>query len=109
MADVVVRRSGQTVSLSPDDCLVVTLPDLGGAGYEWSVLKLPPFLEVESIAANYPDSDPQRGSVAPGAAGQWRVVIRAQREGEGAVVLKLARRWETSPAKTFRVDVKVTP
>ena len=106
MATTVVSQSGQTVSLSRGDCLEVTQPDLGGAGYEWSIMKLPSFLVVESIAANSPEEDHQ-GISAPGAAGQWRIVICAHREGEGVVTLKLARQWEESPAKTFHVNVIV--
>jgi predicted secreted protein len=100
--DVEVRKSGARVVVSEGDRVVVRVPEIASAGYQWSVEELTGPLELEA-------SDLTLGSAAPGAAAERVVALRAAGGGEGRLVLALRRPWEREEpaADHFRVAVTV--
>ena len=103
MPAVQVPENGATLSISPGEHVVVELPEIGTAGYQWRVAELPDIFEVVENEFSPPES------AAPGAGGRRRIVLTARRTGEGTTVLKLQRPWESQDAGAdeFRFDVVV--
>jgi inhibitor of cysteine peptidase len=101
MADVEVRNSGTTVTVTPADRVVVRIPENATTGYRWSVSEVDGPLVVESD-----DSVPAAEPV-PGRGGEHVVVVRARAAGQGRVALDLKRPWETEPIEHFDVRVDV--
>jgi predicted secreted protein len=102
MTDHLVRTSGEHVRVSTGDRVVVRLEELGSAGYQWSITRVPGALTVVGEQVLPPDSR------APGAAGAHEFVLDATGTGSGQVVLELRRPWETgAPERTVLVDVTV--
>jgi predicted secreted protein len=104
MSEVQVRENGATLSISPGERVVVELPEIATAGYQWRVAQVPETLEVVENDFSPPDSG------APGAGGRRRIVFAARGTGRGATVLKLQRPWESQDAAAdeFRFDVEVS-
>ena len=103
MADVEVRNSGTTVTVSPSDRVVVRIPENATTGYRWSVSEVDGPLDVES------DESVAAAEPVPGRGGEHVVVVRAREPGQGRVALDLKRPWETEPIEHFDVRVDVTP
>lgn len=83
------------------DVVVVRLPELGAAGYQWRIAALdPPQLRVDSSAAA------ADGGV-PGAAGVRLFRVHTPDTGTARVEFDLARSWDAEPAERYRLTIMV--
>lgn len=103
MADVEVREDGAQVTVNTGDRVVIRVEENATTGYQWSLVGEPAPLQLETSEL-VPAAD-----LAPGAAGERRVVLRARGGGRATVVLELRRAWEAGapPARSFGVEVTV--
>ncbi len=81
----------------------MTLADLPGAGYVWTVDEIPVGLTVVKMQTLAADTE------LVGAPNQQVMHFRADRAGEYLLVFTFARPWENSPAETRTVRVRVRP
>ena len=104
MSEVKVPENGATLCLSLRERVVLELPEIATAGYQWRIAQLPDILEVLDNDFSPPDS------AAPGAGGRRRIVFAVRETGRGSTVLKLQRPWESQDAgvEEFRFDVVVS-
>jgi predicted secreted protein len=104
MSEVKVPENGATLCLSLRERVVLELPEIATAGYQWRIAQLPDVLEVIDDDFSPPDS------AAPGAGGRRRIVFAARGAGRGATVLQLQRPGESQDAGAdeFRFDVVVS-
>jgi len=101
MSDVVVGPQDSEVSVKAGDVVVVRLPELGAAGYEWRVAALdPPGLPVESAQES-------AQGVAPGAAGVKEFRVRPPAPGRVRVEFELARPWDPAPEERHGLTITV--
>jgi predicted secreted protein len=100
--DVEVRENGATVAVSEGDRLLVRVPEVASAGYQWSVEELTGPLELEASELAF------GGPATPGAAAERVVALRAAGGGEGRLVLALRRPWEREEPAADRFRVAVT-
>jgi predicted secreted protein len=101
MAEVHVMGSGQRVTVSPSDRVVVVLEEKATAGYEWMVERVEEPLTLESSTVSAPSGS------TPGAAARRRVVFAAGNPGDARVTLVLRRSWEEQPRQSFEFCVIV--
>lgn len=102
-----VADNGRTVVVPIGAKVTITLQSNPTTGYQWEIVDpLPSCLAViaePSMVAG------QRSETLVGAPGQWRATLRAERRGEGTVLITYQRAWEKQAmaAKSFRVTVRV--
>lgn len=98
--------NGRSIVLPVGATLTITLQGNPATGYQWAIVDpLPPNLTVIS-AGTVPPAEHAKSIV--GAPGQWRAILKADRPGEGTVLMTYRRAWEktTAAAKTFKVTVR---
>jgi predicted secreted protein len=78
------------------------LEETGATGYVWTIVDLPPELQVVG-------SEREQVPGAPGAAGRRRFRMRASKPGRFVVRLQLRRPWEPEPREERLVAVTVAP
>lgn len=102
--ELAATDTGGSVTLEPDQELVVTLEGNPTTGYQWEIDgALPEMLEQEGEPSYAADSD----AIGSGGVQTWR--FRAVSKGEGELRMKYWRSFEptTAPLDTFSVDVAV--
>jgi len=103
--DTSATESGQQITLSPGDSLVVTLDSNATTGFSWSVAGISDETVVDEVSNEYqaPDSE------LMGAGGQEVWTFEAVDEGTSTIEMQYSRSWETEvePAETFIVTVVV--
>jgi inhibitor of cysteine peptidase len=100
-----VNESGQQITLSPGDSLVVTLDSNATTGFSWSVAGISDEDVVDDVANEY--QAPDSGLI--GAGGQEVWTFQAGDKGTSTIEMQYSRSWETGvePAETFNVTVVV--
>lgn len=83
------------------DAVVLRTPENATTGYRWTHVLEGDHVQVVSSAR---EAGP---STAPGAGGERVVRVQAIRDGDGYVVLRLGRSWETTPVDERRVRIRV--
>lgn len=101
MADIVITARGSTVQASPDDRIVVRLPENASTGYQWAISEVDPRLAVDSNELELPDP------LLPGAPGTRVVRLRPTGPGRARISMELKRRWEDDPVERFGAEVIV--
>jgi predicted secreted protein len=105
MSDVFIGPQDSEVSVKAGDVVVVRLPELGAAGYEWRIATLdPPGLPVESAQESPPES---AQGMAPGAAGVKEFRLHPQAPGQVRVEFELARPWDPAPEERHGLTITV--
>lgn len=102
MAEIEVRTSGEEVTASTGDRIVIQVPENAAAGYRWVVDQVPGMLALAS------DEDLPPTSTRPGAGGERRIALDVRAVGAGEVVLSLKRPWEGEPAGRFVLSIAVS-
>ena len=102
MAEIEVRSSGETVSATPGDRVLIHLPENATTGYRWVVTILPHMLAPAADELLPPTS------TRPGAGGERRIALDVREAGTGEVVLSLERPWEGEPAGRFVLSIAVS-
>jgi predicted secreted protein len=101
MSDVLVGPQDSEVSVKAGDVVVVRLPELSAAGYQWRVSALdPPGLPVESAQET-------AEGMAPGSAGVKEFRLRPPAPGRVRVEFELARPWDPTPEKHHLLTITV--
>lgn len=94
--------SGAVVDLAVGDTLGVRVRQLGGTGYQWSVVETPAVLTAASERR-------EAGTAAvglPGAASDVVFEFATAASGSGVLTLALARVWESAPIETIEIVVR---
>ncbi|HZM84841.1 MAG TPA: protease inhibitor I42 family protein [Candidatus Limnocylindrales bacterium] len=102
MEEKVIGPTDTTASLPVGGALVVRLPELGAAGYQWRVSRIDsPALVVES------DRPLPPGSTAPGGEGMHEFRLRATTAATVRVEFELSRPWEAAAEQQHTLTVTV--
>lgn len=94
---------GKTIAAKPGDQIVVRLPGLGTAGYEWSVVS-----NGRLQAPRKRTIAPASGSGVGASAAEEFTWSTAGARGTTTLKLQQKRRWESSPIKTYSVNITFT-
>lgn len=97
--------TGAAVAARVGDVIVVTLPEMAGAGYQWQVAQaVPSWLEV------LPEAGSRTMSDAPGASALRDFRLRVAGKGHAMVALAHCRAWEgvAAASRTFLLDVEAS-
>ena len=100
-----VTESGQQITLSPGDSLVVTLDSNATTGFSWSIAGISDEDVIDDVSNEYQASD----SGLMGAGGQEIWTFEAAEKGTSTIEMQYIRPWEpgVEPAGTFNVTVVV--
>jgi inhibitor of cysteine peptidase len=103
---VTAGDNGKQVSLHVGNTMIVRLESNPSTGYGWAPAGAVPDCLVQQGEGSF-----ESGSTgAVGAPGIQSIAFFAAQTGSGTLALAYARPWENSqPAKTFSVQVDVTP
>jgi inhibitor of cysteine peptidase len=102
MGEISVEENDASVTASPGNRIVVTLPENPTTGYQWTVEALAGPVELESAPMKMPDR------ARPGAGGEREIVLRAGPSGQANVTLRLRREWEGDQPGDERFHFNVT-
>ncbi len=94
--------SGAASRLRVGDTLEVRLRQIGGTGYLWDIDSLPAALRFED------DQGVISSTGAVGGAALRTLVFKAVDQGEGLLVLRLARPWEDAVEEQLSLAVSVS-
>lgn len=105
MSDFNVQRSdaGKSIAMHVGDALIVRLPEMQTAGYQWVIEGTEPRV-LEQRSSSYA---PPRGTAA-GAAGERTFVMHAVAPGQAALKLASRRSWESADAAAERFEITVS-
>lgn len=93
------KADGTEIDLSPGEEFDLALPETPTAGYRWSLN------ESASTCPLMEDSRAATGKTGGTGTHSWR--FRAPSSGACSVQLDYKRSWETKPARTFDLKVRV--
>jgi inhibitor of cysteine peptidase len=103
VADIEIRESGTSVTVSPGDRIVIRVPETPSTGYQWAPETIPDALELISSEFEPPTQ------LRPGAAGERTIHLSATKPGRGETIFRLVRGWQTdAPLAQLTVNVTVT-
>ena len=103
MTDIHVHESGSVVA-AVGDTLVIQLENPAATGYQWS-----PLVTGTAVVEESTEVLPA-ASEAPGAAGKWRMLLRATEPGKAHVSFDLVRAWDpAAPIDHVDLEVQVEP
>jgi predicted secreted protein len=94
--------SGAVVDLAVGDTLEVRVRQIGGTGYQWSVVEVPTVLSAGGEARVTGEA----ASGMPGAASDVVFEFATAASGSGVLTLALARVWESAPIETIEIVVR---
>ncbi len=103
MTDIHVHESGSVVA-AVGDAVVIHLENPAATGYQWSPLVTGAAVVEESTEVVHATSG------APGASGEWQMVLRASEPGSAHAAFDLVRAWEpTAPIDHVDLEIQVEP
>ncbi len=93
------KDNGTAIDLDPAEEFDLALPETPTAGYRWAPK------EGESTCTILNDARATTGKTGGSGAHTWR--FRAPTSGECSIDMEYRRAWETKPARTFTLKIRV--